>query len=134
MVCNVDKCLAIFTKYKSLYKHITRCHNEVYNDNIEDNADAKFNHNNENDIDDMDDDSVADIHVNQVSDDSDESGSAEDQVCKSSSCRVYILIIKPVCDIQNKLYYNFYFKTTLFFSLYHTGYYSSKVNHLYSIS
>ena len=95
VVCNVDECPAIFTKYNSLYKHITRCHNEVYNDNIEDNANAEFNHNNENDINDMDDDSVADTYINQVSDDSDESSSAEelethmaeDQVCKSS-CRV----------------------------------------------
>ena len=75
MVCNVDECPAIFTKCNSLYKDITRCHNEVYNDNIEDNADAEFNHNNENDIDDMDDDSVADRYINQVSD---ENSSAEE--------------------------------------------------------
>ena len=29
VVCNVDDCPAIITKYNSLYKHITRCHEDA---------------------------------------------------------------------------------------------------------
>lgn len=45
VVCNVNGCPATFTKYNSLYKHITRWHVDVYkdtqpdNDSTEDNVD-----------------------------------------------------------------------------------------------
>ena len=40
VVCNVDDCPAIFTKYNSLYKHITRCHEDVYNETVKGNSDV----------------------------------------------------------------------------------------------
>ncbi|XP_028417997.1 uncharacterized protein LOC114542721 [Dendronephthya gigantea] len=67
VVCGIENCPATFTKYNSLYKHITRSHKEVYDGNIEDNADAEFN--NEDNIDDID-------HHFTV--ESDESSSAEE--------------------------------------------------------
>lgn len=78
VVCGIEKCPAIFAKYNSLYKHIIRSHKEVYDDNIEDNADPEFNHN--NDIDDIDDGSDSDIYINNhvTVDSADEGSSAEE--------------------------------------------------------
>ena len=60
--CNISNCPAVFKLYNSLYKHVTRKHSEIYNNNVteqnnnsNDNSDnfedeiENTNHSNEND-------------------------------------------------------------------------------------
>ncbi len=96
VVCNVDDCPAIFTKYNSLYKHVKRCHGDIYNVTMEENPDAEFRNTItddsgiNNDGLNIDQDSDNGIDGGSTSTSSDEFEIVQDQVCTVS---LYVSVI-----------------------------------------
>ena len=100
VVCNVDDCPAIFSKYNSLYKHVKRHHGDIYNVTVGEDLDAEFRNTitddtgiNNGGLNVIDQDSDNGINGGNTSTSSDEFEMIQDQVCTVSLCASVIWAI-----------------------------------------